>query len=160
MLREEVTALLDVQHRFLCQAIDGLSEVQLMEIPKPMSNNIIWNLGHLVYSIAGLAYHPSGLPLPIPESFQECFRGGTSPSDWTEDPPVGEVAECFSISIPNVSKDLNDGKFDTFRPFELMPGITLQSIEQTLGFHAWHSGVHMGAVLALRKLIEAKSPSA
>ncbi len=155
MTREELAALLDSQHMFLCGAIDGLTEVQLLEIPKPMSNNILWNLGHLVYSVTGIAYHPSGLPLPIPKNFQEWFQSGTSPSNWTEAPSVEDVAECFRISIPNVSKDLNDGKFDGFEPFKLMPGLELKNIEQALGFHVWHAGVHMGAVLALRKLIEA-----
>ena len=50
-----------------------------------------------------------------------------------------------------VSENLMAGKFDSFEAFDLMPGFTMKSVEQVLGFHLMHVGMHMHAIGAIKR---------
>jgi hypothetical protein len=153
MERQELIALLMAAQGYMEGAIAKLSEEQIATVPEGMSNNIQWNLGHLAQSLAGVTYPHAGLEAPLPANYTDLFKGGTSPSTWDNPPPVAEVVENFKKIMPQVLADLNAGKFDGFKAFELMPGLNLGSIDQALGFHLMHSGMHMNAIGALKKAL-------
>ena len=45
------------------------------------------------------------------------------------------------------------GKFDSFVAFDLMPGFTMNRVEQVLGFHLMHAGMHMHAIGAIKRAL-------
>ncbi len=153
MEREELVALLQGGHGFVEKAIDGMSEEQLSTVCEGFNNNIVWNLGHLASSLAGMTYAHSGLDSPLPESYTDLFKGGSSPSTWETAPDVSEVVENFKKLAPQVSEDLLADKFDSFEAFDLMPGFSMGSVEQVLGFHLMHAGMHMHAIGAIKKAL-------
>ena len=153
MQRQELIGLLMAAHGYIEGGIKKLSEEQIAAVPAGKPNNILWNLGHLASSLAGVTYPHAGLASPLPANYDSLFKGGTSPSKWEKAPPVGEVVDHFKKILPQVIADLNAGKFDSFKGFELMPGLTLGSIDQALGFHLMHAGMHMNAVGALKKAL-------
>jgi hypothetical protein len=153
MQRQELIALLMAAHGYIENAIKKLSEEQLAAVPAGKPNNIQWNLGHLAHSLVGVTYPHAGLDYPLPKEYPNLFKGGTSPSTWNKTPSVAEVVENFKNILPQVIADLNSGKFDGFRAFELMPGLNLNSVEQALGFHLMHAGMHMNAIGALKKAL-------
>lgn len=153
MARKELAALLNGGHNFITGALEGLSDEQLATVPEGASNNIVWNLGHLAHSLAGMTYMHSGLDYPLPESYAELFKGDSSPSTWAEAPATAEVVEKFKALTPEVTEGLIAGKFDAYEAFDLMPGFTMASIEQVLGFHLMHMGMHMNAIGALKKAV-------
>jgi hypothetical protein len=139
MARQELVGLLLGGQGLIEKSIDGMSDEQLSAVPEGMSNNILWNLGHLAHS--------------LPEAFPDQFKGGSSPSTWEEAPSVSEVVESFKKLTPRVTDDLLAGKFDSYEAFDLMPGFTMGSIEQVLGFHLMHTGMHMHAIGAIKKAL-------
>jgi hypothetical protein len=153
MARQELVGLLLGGQGLIEKSIDGMSDEQLSAVPEGMSNNILWNLGHLAHSLAGMTYSRSGLDYPLPEAFPDQFKGGSSPSTWEEAPSVSEVVESFKKLTPRVTDDLLAGKFDSYEAFDLMPGFTMGSIEQVLGFHLMHTGMHMHAIGAIKKAL-------
>ncbi len=153
MARQELVALLLGGQGFFGKAIEGMSDEQLSTVPEGMSNNIVWNLGHLAHSLAGMTYMHSGLEYPLPEGYPELFKGGSSPSTWEEAPVVTEVVENFKNLTSQATDDLMAGKFDSFEAFDLMPGFTMNSIEQVLGFHLMHAGMHMHAIGAIKRAL-------
>ena len=153
MARQELVALLKGGQSFLEKAIDGLSDDQLTAVPEGFNNNILWNLGHLASSMASMTYPHAGLDNPLPESYGDLFKGGSSPSTWPEAPSTSEVVENFKKLTPQVTEDLMAGKFDSFKAFDLMPGFTMGSAEQVLGFHLMHSGMHMHAIGAIKRAL-------
>lgn len=153
MARKELVALLQGGHGFLEGAIDGMSDEQLSTVCDGFSNNIVWNVGHLASSLAGMTYARSGLENPLPESYGELFKGGSSPSTWSEAPNVSEVVANFKKLAPQVSEDLLAGKFDSFEAFDLMPGFNMGSVEQVIGFHLMHAGMHMHAIGAIKRAL-------
>ena len=153
MSAQELVALLQGGQGFIENAVDGLSDEQLSAVPEGLSNNIVWNLGHLANSLTGMTYARSGLENPLPESYPDLFKSGSSPSTWEKAPVVSEVVENFKKLTPQVSEDLLAGKFDSFEAFDLMPGFTMNSIEQVLGFHLMHAGMHMHAIGAIKRAL-------
>jgi hypothetical protein len=153
MQRQELIGLLMAAHGYIEGAIKKLSDEQIAAVPAGRPNSIQWNLGHLASSLAGVTYPHAGLASPLPENYGDLFKGGTSPSTWDQAPPVGEVVDHFKKILPQVIADLSSGKFDNFKGFELMPGLTLNSIDQALGFHLMHAGMHMNAIGALKKAL-------
>ena len=153
MKREELIGLLMAAHGYIENAIKKLSEDQIAAVPDGKPNNIQWNLGHLASSLAGVTYPHAGLEPPLHANHNDLFKGGTSPSTWDKAPPVAEVVDNFKKVLPQVVADLNAGKFDNFKGFELMPGLTLNTIDQALGFHLMHAGMHMNAIGTLKKAL-------
>ena len=153
MARQELVALLHGGQGFIGKAIEGLSDEQLSTVPEGISNNIVWNLGHLAHSLAGMTYMRSGLEYPLPEGYPELFKSGSSPSTWEEAPVVSEVVETSKKLTPQVTDGLMAGKFDSFVAFDLMPGFTMNSVEQVLGFHLMHAGMHMHAIGAIKRAL-------
>lgn len=149
MADENVLKTMDICRGYLQGIIGKLADEQLLEVPEGANNNILWNLGHLAHAHAGLAYGPCDLPLPIPETYGDLFKGGTSPSTWDQTPDLGDVREQFTSLHKKMKEDYEAGIFDAFKPRDLMPGVTLQNIEQALGFNCVHEGVHIGAIISI-----------
>lgn len=58
----------------LLEQINDLDEQQLNQIPDGFSNNITWNLGHMVSSQQGLCYLKGGLQPLLKEEFIAAFQ--------------------------------------------------------------------------------------
>ena len=67
--------------------VDGLSKEQILKVPEGARNNILWNLGHIIFDGCDMIYRPAGLALPLPEELEPLFAAGSSPADWAA-PPV------------------------------------------------------------------------
>lgn len=57
--------------------LENYSLEQLNTIPEGFSNNLIWNIGHIVVVQQLLTYHLSGLPTMISEEMIAKYRKGT-----------------------------------------------------------------------------------
>ena len=138
---------------YFAQVIKGLSESQLTEVPDGASNSVLWNIGHIVHSNASMVYGPCGLESPIPASYEGLFKGGTSPGTWSTPPSTDEVLGHFKTMNEDIVAKYTAGELDSFAAHELMPGLKHDNIEDALGFCCVHEGVHIGAVIALKKLL-------
>ena len=156
MADENLLKTMDLCRGYLLQTIGKTSDEQLLVVPEGASNNILWNLGHLALSHAGLAYGPCGLTSPVPENYGALFKGGTSPSTWDETPSAPDVKEQFTAIHKKMKEDYRAGAFDSFKPMELMPGVTLDNVEQALGFNCVHEGVHLGTIISILNFMGAK----
>ena len=147
MADEQAFLAVEIARGYLMQYVTDLSDEQLLEVPDGAKNNVLWNIGHVVFSHAGLTYGPAGLTSPVPESYEALFKGGTSPSDWSETPPIDEVKGLLESSTAQTKEDYLAGKFDGFKSMDLMPGVTLATVEQAFGFNGIHEGVHLGFIM-------------
>ncbi len=70
---------------------------QLNTIPQGFSNNLIWNIGHIIVAQQGLVYRPSGLPMNLPEGLYAQYKPGTIPSttDTQERVDLLKELSCF-----------------------------------------------------------------
>jgi hypothetical protein len=132
----------------------NLTMEQMNLIPAGFNNNIIWNFGHSVVTQQSLCYSLSGLPLKIEKSLLDKYRRGSKPEGFiTED--EYQMLQALSVSLINeLEKDLEAGIFKQYSPFMTSLNVEVDSIEKAIAFNAYHEGLHLGTMLALKKMVK------
>lgn len=139
--------------RTLAALADALPEAARTAIPDGFSNHVLWNVGHLAVTEQALTYGLVGLPLGVSPEFAAAFRKGSSPAEWDRPWSYDEVRDLL-LSLPDQTEaDYRAGHFESFREYRTTPGVVLSSVEDAVRFNLYHEGVHLGSVLALRKLV-------
>jgi len=133
--------------------IEGLSVAQLNKIPDGYKNNIIWHFGHLLATQQLLTYGLSKNEFLLSDNIIEEFRKGTQPEKPYSEDDIEELKFIFSEVINQTELDYNDGVFTEFSDYPTSFGITLTSIEDAVTFNNVHEGLHMGIIMAMKKLV-------
>ena len=135
--------------RFLTEiSLDNLNK-----IPEGFSNNIIWNIAHIVVIQQLLVYKLSGLPIHVSEEMVSKYRNKTKPEgDVTQD-EVDEINGLLESLLFQTEKDIIAGIFKTYTEYTVSLGTTLTNVQEAIEFNNFHEGVHLGYILALRKAI-------
>ena len=76
MEMEPVLKSVRVARAYMKSKIDDLSHEQLLLVPQGATNNVLWNIGHIVLSHYRLAYRPSGGTVPVPQTWEGWFLPG------------------------------------------------------------------------------------
>lgn len=137
---------------YFIKTIDGLSGDQLTGIPNGFSNNILWNAGHIAWSQAAIVYSMGGLEAPVPASYKDYFDNGTNPSAWTSTPDIEEVKSNLKSLCDSIVADHAAGKFGERQPFNV-GGLDITTFEEAMSFNAWHEGIHLGTILAIKRCL-------
>lgn len=153
MANDTLYKIMRTTRGYLLKEISGLNVEQMLEVPKGAVNNVLWNFGHIVYAHDRITYGACGLESDVPASYAESFKGGTSPSDWEEPPSVDEVMGHIKKGNEKIYTDYAAGAFDNYNGFEMAPGYSIDRVEEAIQFNCLHEGVHLGIILALKRLI-------
>ena len=137
----------------MLKAIDGLSMEQLNKIPGNSKNNIAWNIAHLVVTQQLLCYKFSGLKCLISDEMIDLYRKGTAPQrDMTQE-EFDEIKSLF-ISLPlKFEEDYKKRIFENYTQYTTSVNVTLTDIKSAATFNLFHEGIHLGAILGLKKLV-------
>lgn len=137
----------------ILKIIDGFSIEQLNKIPDGFSNNIVWNVAHLVVTQQVLCYRLSGLPMHVSAEMVALYKKGTAPKKEVSFEEFEEIKRLF-LELPNqFEKEYADGIFNNYNEYTTSVNITLTDISKASAFNNFHEGLHLGSILALRKLI-------
>ena len=139
--------------RSLLAVADSVPRTAWREVPPGLSNNVLWNVGHVAVTAERLTYGLARLDLPGPAWAHDAFRKGTSPADWATPPDVDATVALLDGFAERVEGDARAGRFASFRDYTTTPGVTLTSLDEAVAFDLYHEGLHLGSVLALRKLV-------
>lgn len=156
MDNEQLIKTLRATRGYYVQHVADLSEEQLLQEPPAAGHNILWNIGHIIYTNCSVVYGPCGLKSPIPDSYESMFKGGTGPKDWTVKPSISEVMDMLKSTNDTIINDFKAGKFAAYAKLQLVPGYALETAENAFAFNLFHEGIHIGMVMSLRKQIGAK----
>lgn len=133
--------------------IEGLSLEQLNYIPAGFNNNIIWNLGHMVAAQQGICYMRAGLPLRVEESFFLTYKPGTKPERMYTSDDLALIKELFFSTLNQLEADLQTDIFGNYTSFVTRYGFEITGIHNAVSFLPFHEGLHIGTVVALKKLV-------
>ncbi|MDG1805195.1 DinB family protein [Flavicella sp.] len=137
----------------MLKLIDGLSMEQLNKTPEGSNNNIVWNIAHLVVTQQLLCYKLSGLPCLVSDEMIELYRKGTAPTKVVTKEEFDEIKSLF-ISLPlKFEEDYKKRIFQEYSAYTTSVNVTLEDIKSAATFNLFHEGIHLGAVLGLRKLV-------
>lgn len=135
------------------KAVEGISEQTLDIVPEGFNNNLRWNLGHIYLVQEKFAFHFSGEPVQLPESFERLFARGTKPADWKEEPPTLEVLQEMLAEQPKRIRKALLGRLDepVTPPYTTGSGVQLSTIGEFLTFTLYHEGMHFDTIKLLKR---------
>ncbi len=145
--------ILKNNRNMILKIIEGFSIEQLNKIPDGFNNNIVWNIAHLVVTQQLLCYRFSGLPVSVSDEMIDLYRKGSSPGKDVASEEFEEIIKMF-LELPlRFERDYSEGIFKTYHEYTTSLNVTLSDIQSAISFNNFHEGIHLGVILALRKLI-------
>ncbi|WP_109438256.1 MULTISPECIES: DinB family protein [Aquimarina] len=126
---------------------------QLNKIPNGFSNNLIWNIGHIIVAQQALIYKDSDLEGYIPNELFGLYKPGTKPTGKTSQNEVTELKELLLSLIKKTETDFYDGKFVNYNERMTGTGFYLTSLKDAFEFNNYHEGLHLGFMVNIRKFI-------
>lgn len=134
----------------MLHAIENVTSEEAEIIPHHFKNNIRWNMGHIYVDhylwIEAVTKEKTG----IPEQFPTWFGFGSSPKDFTAETPSLEELKLLLREQPTrIKKAYGERLEEEFPPTEM----GMHTIEQVLIRTIFHEGMHLQAMLDLKKCI-------
>ena len=126
---------------------------ELNRIPEGFNNNIIWNIAHTIVVQQSLVYKLSGLPPIISEEMISRFKKGTRPERDLSQSEVDEIKGLLISTVEKTKEDYDNEVFQNFHEYTVMTKNTLTNVLEAIEFNNFHEGVHLGAILALKKFV-------
>lgn len=126
---------------------------QLNKIPDGFSNNLIWNIGHVIVVQQALIYRSSELQGYVPDKLFELYKPGTKPVADTSQAEVNTLKELLISLIEKTKTDFADGRFVTFNKRMTSFGFYLESLTDAIAFNNYHEALHLGLMMNIRKFI-------
>jgi len=149
-LQFEITKL---NRNILLGLTKNLSLSQYNFIPKGFKNNIAWNLGHILVTQQLLVHKLSNIDCVVDvDTIKKFGKGSVPQTDYTLE-EIEALKAQFLTSV-DITSDLYDK--DTFKTFNVYPtslGYTINTVEEAIAFSNYHEGIHLGIIIALKKLV-------
>lgn len=126
---------------------------QLNTIPEGFSNNLVWNLGHIIVVQQALVYRLSGVPMYISDELFETYRNGSKPTGTTTQAEVDELKSLLFSLLEKTKEDYAAGKFVSYTEYTTGTGFHLASTQEAMEFNNYHEAMHLGFMMNIRKFI-------
>ena len=139
--------------KMLSSYFENYTLEQLNKIPEGFSNNLIWNLGHVIVTQQLLVYKLSGLPMVVSDEMVEKYRKGTKPEHDVTQAEVDEIKTLLLKSVDQLEADYNNGIFVNYQEYPTSTGYILKSAKGAIEFNNFHEGLHIGIMMSIRKFI-------
>ncbi|NDP26171.1 MAG: DinB family protein [Flavobacterium sp.] len=139
--------------KILSQFLEKHSLEELNKIPEGFSNNLIWNIAHIVVVEQMLVYKLSGLPMNISDEMVEKYKKGTRPEHYVTQSEVDEIQSLLLKTIDQTKEDYGNTIFKNYQEYPTSTGFVIKSVEDALAFNYFHEGLHIGIMMNLRKFI-------
>jgi hypothetical protein len=146
-------AITSTNRKIFSQILSSYTVAQLNRIPEGYTNNLIWNIAHVVVVQQMLVYGLSGLPMMISAELVEKYKKGTKPTADTTQEEVDLVQELLFKTIDQTKKDLDNNIFTKFQEYPTSTGFVLQNVADAMNFNNFHEGIHLGVIMSIRKFV-------
>lgn len=139
--------------KLIAPFLDDFSLEQLNKIPEGFSNNLFWNVAHVVVTQQLLVYKLSGLPMLVSDELVEKYKKGTKPEQPATQAEVDEIKSLLFDCIDQTQADFGSGLFTQFSEYPTSSGFVLKSVKDALAYNNYHEGLHLGILMSLKKLV-------
>ena len=143
----------ETNRKLYLKLLENYSLEQLNKIPEGFSNNLAWNLGHIIVAQQGLVYRLSGLPMYISDDMRNTYMNGTKPTCNTTQAEIDELKALLFSLIEKTKEDYANGKFVTYNEYTTGTGFHLASTMEAMNFNNYHEGLHFGFMMNIRNFI-------
>lgn len=150
---EAIFKIWETSRRHYLKFFDGYTLEQLNRIPEGFSNNLIWNIGHIIVAQQGLVYRLSGLPTYITDEMTDTYKNGSKPTGMTTQTEVDELKVLLMTLLEKTKDDFVKEKFNNYNEFTTSTGFHLASTKEALEFNNYHEALHLGFMMNIRKFV-------
>lgn len=126
---------------------------QLNKIPDRFSNNLIWNIGHIIIAQQVLIYKSSDLNGYLSNELFGLYKHGTKPTGNTSQKEANELKKLLISLIEKTETDYHNGTFVKFNKRMTATGFHLSSLKDAFEFNNYHEGLHLGFMVNIRKFV-------
>ena len=126
---------------------------QLNTIPEGFSNNLIWNIGHIIVVQQMLVYKLSDLQMMISDEMVEKYKKGTKPEHNVNREEVDEIKVLLFSTLEKTRNDFGKNKFQKYNEFTSMSRFTIRTAADAIVFNNYHEALHTGIMMQIRKFI-------
>lgn len=137
----------------ILELTEELSVEQWNASPEHFTNNLIWNAGHVLVTAQLLFYNLTGQSEKMDTALVEKYRKGTAPDLKADEEEIKLIRGKLEHQIPTIEADYNGQLFKEFTPYQTSFGYELNSAEDAVAFCKVHEGLHLGYMMALKKLV-------
>ena len=151
-----MTATFDINQtsrNVLLKFLESHSLEQLNTIPEGLSNNLIWNIAHIIVVQQMLVYNLSGLPMMVSDKMVSSYKRGTKPEHSVTQAEVDEIKSLLFPTLEQTKRDFADGIFRNYTEFTTMSGYNVKNAQNAIEFNNYHEAVHTGIMMQIRKFI-------
>lgn len=136
------------------QTLHTTEASELDQIPTGYNNSLRWNVGHVITMAENLLSLSEHYTPTLPSHYSALFNMGTSPKEWTEEPPTAEDLIQQSKKQLEAVEALIENHADKplVKNFELY-GFEFTTPADLLSFICFHEGIHQGTIKAIKKEI-------
>jgi hypothetical protein len=146
-------AVAQVVRQLIAPIFEAYSVEQLNKIPKGFSNNLIWNIAHIIVTEQILVYKLSGLQPMVSVELIEKYKKGTCPQGEVSVEEIQQIKELLNSTLIQTQKDYQAGVFKDFQEYPTSSGYILRNVEDALAYNLFHEGIHLGVIMSLKKLV-------
>jgi len=150
---EKQFEILKANRLIILKIIENLSLEQLNKIPDGFNNSIAWNVAHLPVIHQLLCYKLSGLKMTVSKEMVEKYQKGTAPNTNMTQEELEEVKKSYLSQVDKFVDDYKNNLFKTYNAYPTSANVTLFNISDAIEFNNFHEGIHLGSILALKKLV-------
>lgn len=126
---------------------------QLNKIPQGYSNNLIWNIAHIIVTQQLLVYKFSGLPMLVSDELVEKYKKGTKPEQDATQAEVEEIRSLLFSTVEKIKEDFEKGVFKNYTEYPTSTGFVLKNVDGAISFNNFHEALHIGIMMSLRKAL-------
>ncbi len=144
---------LRVTRNNVLKLIENLDLAQLNKIPEGFNNNLAWNLGHIVATQQLLCYGLSSLSMELENDFISSYRKGSKPEGDISQADLDFMKNQMIVLADKVEDDYANGIFKDYKEYATSFNATLSSIEDAILFNNMHETMHLGFMIALKKMV-------
>lgn len=150
---EKQFEILRASRLIILKSIENLTIDQLNKIPVGFKNNIAWNLIHLLVTQQLLCYKFSGLEVAIGSEIIDDYKKGTEPKGYISLEELENIKLQFLLLVDQFKTDFDATIFKEYQAYTTSAKVTLNNIQDAIEFNNFHEGIHLGYILALKKLV-------
>ena len=125
----------------------------LFVVPDGLNNHIFWNIAHCVATQQLLHYYLTGNDFRVDQKWVELYKKGTFPCFDEEKEDVENLAFILKETSKLLASDYDEGYFAEYKTYSTSFGLELKNIENAIIYNNIHEGIHLGHVMAQRKIL-------
>lgn len=133
--------------------LENYSLEQLNKIPEGYSNNLIWNIGHIVISQQLLVYKLSGLPMMVSDEMVDKYKKGSKVEHFVDQDEVNILKGLLFATLNKTELDSENNVFQNYTEYPTSTGFVIKSAQSAIDFNNFHEGLHIGIMMSIRKFI-------